>query len=85
MRARRGWQPAWRIWTLSTRPSTQCWRAVCYGSSGRRSTLPDRPAETLRLAQDGARFFAVANAAASVIAGLGAGYAGLLLAQALAG
>ena len=39
--------------------------------------------ETLRLAQDRARFYALANAAGSVLAGLGAAYCGLALAQAL--
>lgn len=41
--------------------------------------------ETLRLVQDGARLYAVLNAAASVAAGLAAGYAGLALAQAIHG
>ncbi|MEQ4208331.1 CrcB family protein [Actinopolymorpha sp. B17G11] len=41
--------------------------------------------ETLRLTQDGARLYAVLNAAASVAAGLGAGYTGLLLARAIHG
>jgi CrcB protein len=40
--------------------------------------------ETLRLTQEGARTLAVLNAIGSVIAGLGAGYVGLLLGQALA-
>ncbi|MET7289388.1 fluoride efflux transporter CrcB [Streptomyces sp. NPDC005573] len=39
--------------------------------------------ETLRLAESGARFFAAANVAASVTAGIGAVFAGLTLAQAL--
>ncbi|WP_328594521.1 fluoride efflux transporter CrcB [Actinomadura macrotermitis] len=39
--------------------------------------------ETLRLAEDGARPFAVLNAAASIAAGLGAAYCGLLVAQAV--
>ena len=41
--------------------------------------------ETLRLAEDGARFLALANAVAGVVAGLGAGYCGVLLASALTG
>jgi len=41
--------------------------------------------ETLRLVHEGARFYAVLNAAASIIAGLGAGYAGMVLAQAVNG
>ncbi|MEW1846000.1 fluoride efflux transporter CrcB [Nonomuraea angiospora] len=39
--------------------------------------------ETVRLMEEGARFHAVANAAASVVAGLGAAYCGAALAQAL--
>jgi CrcB protein len=41
--------------------------------------------ETLRLAEDGARFYAVLNAGAGIVAGLGSAYCGLALAQALAG
>ncbi|MFB4283627.1 MULTISPECIES: fluoride efflux transporter CrcB [unclassified Nonomuraea] len=40
--------------------------------------------ETVRLLEEGARFHAAANAVASVVAGLGAAYCGLALAQALA-
>ncbi|MBB5783695.1 fluoride efflux transporter CrcB [Nonomuraea jabiensis] len=39
--------------------------------------------ETVRLVEEGARFHAVANAAAAVVAGLGAAYCGAALAQAL--
>jgi CrcB protein len=39
--------------------------------------------ETMRLAQDQARFYAAVNATASVLAGLGAAYCGLAFAQAL--
>ncbi|WP_433429316.1 fluoride efflux transporter CrcB [Nonomuraea sp. CA-141351] len=39
--------------------------------------------ETVRLMEEGARFHAVANAAAGVVAGLGAAYCGAALAQAL--
>ncbi|MEV6037384.1 fluoride efflux transporter CrcB [Nonomuraea sp. NPDC052116] len=39
--------------------------------------------ETVRLVEEGARFHAVANAGASVVAGLGAAYCGVALAQAL--
>ncbi|WP_431918812.1 fluoride efflux transporter CrcB [Nonomuraea jabiensis] len=38
--------------------------------------------ETVRLVEEGARFHAVANAAAGVVAGLGAAYCGAALAQA---
>lgn len=41
--------------------------------------------ETLRLAEDGARTYALLNVAASVAAGLGAAYCGMALAQALTG
>ncbi|MEO3804623.1 fluoride efflux transporter CrcB [Nonomuraea sp. B1E8] len=40
--------------------------------------------ETVRLVEEGARFHAVANAVASVLAGLGAAYCGVALAQAVA-
>ncbi|MFI6600966.1 fluoride efflux transporter CrcB [Nonomuraea sp. NPDC050536] len=39
--------------------------------------------ETVRLLEEGARFHAVANAVASIVAGLGAAYLGAALAQAL--
>jgi CrcB protein len=39
--------------------------------------------ETLRLAEDGARLYAGLNAAASIIAGLGAAYCGMAVAQAI--
>lgn len=39
--------------------------------------------ETLRLAEDGARTYAVLNVVASVVAGLGAAYGGMAFAQAL--
>jgi fluoride ion exporter CrcB/FEX len=39
--------------------------------------------ETLRLAEDRAHLFAVLNAGASIIAGLGAAYFGMALAQAI--
>ncbi|WP_067468220.1 fluoride efflux transporter FluC [Actinomadura macra] len=41
--------------------------------------------ETMRLAEDGARFYSVANAAASVAAGLGAAYCGMVVAAAVTG
>jgi CrcB protein len=40
--------------------------------------------ETLRLAEDGARAYAVLNAVAGIVAGLGAAYCGMALAQAIA-
>lgn len=59
--------------------------ATGFGFCGALTTYSTFGYETLRLAQDGARFYAVANAAASVTAGLGAGYIGLALAHALGG
>lgn len=41
--------------------------------------------ETLRLLQDRAQALAVLNVIGSIVAGLGAGYGGLLLAQAISG
>ncbi|QXJ19486.1 CrcB family protein [Actinomadura graeca] len=41
--------------------------------------------ETLRLAEGGARFYAVANAVASIAAGLGAAYCGMAVAAAVTG
>ncbi|WP_432824669.1 fluoride efflux transporter CrcB [Dactylosporangium sp. CA-092794] len=53
------------------------------GFCGALTTYSTFSYETLRLAQDGARFYAVMNVVASLVAGLGAASAGLLLAQAL--
>jgi len=39
--------------------------------------------ETLRLAEDGARFFAAANVVAGIVAGLGAAFVGAAISQAL--
>ncbi|WP_200306339.1 fluoride efflux transporter CrcB [Streptomyces adelaidensis] len=53
------------------------------GLCGALTTYSTFSYETLRLAQSGARFHAVANAVASVTAGLGAVFAGVAAAQAL--
>ncbi|MEU7042802.1 fluoride efflux transporter CrcB [Streptomyces varsoviensis] len=53
------------------------------GLCGALTTYSTFSYETLRLAESGARFFAAANAVASVVAGLGAAFTGAALAQAL--
>nr|WSW68232.1 fluoride efflux transporter CrcB [Streptomyces sp. NBC_00995] len=53
------------------------------GLCGALSTYSTFGYETLRLAEGGARLYAVANAVASVVAGLGAAFAGVALAEAL--
>ncbi|MFJ8815182.1 fluoride efflux transporter CrcB [Amycolatopsis thermoflava] len=54
------------------------------GFCGALTTYSTFSYETLRLAQNGARLYALANVAASVVAGLGAAYGGLALAHAIA-
>ncbi|MFB6715628.1 fluoride efflux transporter CrcB [Streptomyces sp. NPDC056358] len=53
------------------------------GLCGALTTYSTFSYETLRLAEDGARFYAAANILASVVAGLGAAFAGVSLSQAL--
>ncbi|GAA1676528.1 fluoride efflux transporter CrcB [Nonomuraea sp. NPDC048882] len=53
------------------------------GFCGALTTYSTLGYETVRLLEEGARFHAVANAVASVVAGLGAAFCGAALAQAL--
>ncbi|MFJ3090985.1 fluoride efflux transporter CrcB [Streptomyces sp. NPDC086838] len=53
------------------------------GLCGALTTYSTFSYETLRLAEDGARFYAAANVVASVVVGLGAAFAGVELAGAL--
>ncbi|TXR96580.1 fluoride efflux transporter CrcB [Streptomyces sp. col6] len=53
------------------------------GFCGALTTYSTFSYETLRLAEDGARLYAVANVVASVVMGLGAAFAGVTLAEAL--
>ncbi|MFJ6464801.1 fluoride efflux transporter CrcB [Streptomyces sp. NPDC091387] len=55
------------------------------GLCGALTTYSTFSYETLRLAEDGARFYAAANVVASVVAGLGAVFVGVTLAEALRG
>ncbi|MEW2469044.1 CrcB family protein [Streptomyces sp. NPDC046994] len=53
------------------------------GLCGALTTYSTLSYETLRLAEEGARFFAAANAVASIVAGLGAAFTGAALAESL--
>jgi CrcB protein len=53
------------------------------GLCGALTTYSTFSYETLRLAEDGAKLYAAANVVASVVAGLGAAFAGVSVAEAL--
>ena len=55
------------------------------GLCGALSTYSTFSYETMRLAEQGARLYALANVAASILAGLGAAFAGVALAEAVWG
>jgi CrcB protein len=63
--------------------SSQVQLLVGTGLCGALTTYSTFSYETLRLAEEGAGFFAAANVVASVVAGLGAAFIGAALAQAL--
>lgn len=63
-------------------PSHQVQLLLGTGLCGALTTYSTFSYETLRLAEDGAGFFAAANVVGSVIAGLGAAFTGAALAQA---
>lgn len=56
---------------------------VATGFCGALTTYSTFSYETLRLAEEGAGFFAVANVVAGVVAGLGAAFTGVAVAQAV--
>ncbi|MEU0569168.1 fluoride efflux transporter CrcB [Nonomuraea sp. NPDC005983] len=69
---------------LAALPAADGWTALAgTGFCGALTTYSTLGYETVRLVEERARFHAVANAAASVVAGLGAAYVGAALAQAL--
>ncbi|MCT9089018.1 fluoride efflux transporter CrcB [Streptomyces sp. ASQP_92] len=63
--------------------SSQVQLFVGTGLCGALTTYSTFSYETLRLAEDGARVYAAANVVLSVVAGLGAAFAGVALAEAL--
>ncbi|MBT2450399.1 fluoride efflux transporter CrcB [Streptomyces sp. ISL-43] len=63
--------------------SSQVQLLVGTGLCGALTTYSTFSYETLRLVEDGAKFYAAVNVIASVVAGLGAVFAGVALAEAL--
>ncbi|MFF4412059.1 fluoride efflux transporter CrcB [Streptosporangium sp. NPDC001559] len=68
---------------LSGAVGTEIQLLVGTGFCGALTTYSTFSYETLQLAENGARFYAVANVVASVIAGLGAVFVGMTLARVL--
>lgn len=67
---------------LAGLPAGAAWSAlVGTGFCGALTTYSTFSYETLRLTQEGSRFYALASIIASVLGGLGAGVMGLLVAQ----
>ncbi|SDK37309.1 fluoride efflux transporter CrcB [Nonomuraea jiangxiensis] len=67
-------------------PADATWSVLLgTGFCGTLTTYSTFSYETLRLAQNGSGFYALANVVAGVVAGLGAGLVGLLVAQAVTG
>ena len=69
--------------TTAGAASSQLYLLLGTGLCGALTTYSTFSYETLRLAESGARLFAALNAIASVVAGLGAAFAGVALAEAL--
>nr|WP_269475744.1 MULTISPECIES: fluoride efflux transporter CrcB [Streptomyces] len=68
---------------LAGAASSQVQLLIGTGLCGTLTTYSTFSYETLRLAEDGARFYAAANVVASVVAGLGAALVGVTVAEAL--
>ncbi|MBX9393901.1 fluoride efflux transporter CrcB [Streptomyces sp. TRM72054] len=68
---------------LAGAASSQVQLLIGTGLCGALTTYSTFSYETLRLAEDGARFYAAANVVASVVAGLGAALVGVTVAEAL--
>lgn len=67
----------------ATAAPTELQLGLGVGFCGALTTYSTLSYETLRLAEDGARFFAAANVIASIVAGLGAAFLGAAISQAL--